>query len=206
MHGNTVLKKNTGLGAAAIILITLVGLAVLAALFGIGQYNGFVSLDTTLQQAASNVDVQLKRRADLIPNLVQTVKGYAKHEKDVFTNIAMARSQLLSARTGENPGKAAAANANFSSALGRLLALAENYPNLKADKQFIQLQDELAGTENRITYARTQYNEIVRNYNTAIRVFPSNIIASITGFQSKQSFEAAEADKIVPKVSFEEKP
>jgi LemA protein len=146
--------RRAGVNGNATLWIIL-GVVAMLGLWGVGNYNGLVGESTTVENAAANIDTQLKRRADLIPNLVQTVKGYAKHEKGVFDEIAAARSKLLNADSGKDPQGAAAANAQMTGALGRLLAVAENYPNLKADQNFNKLQDELAGTENRINYART---------------------------------------------------
>jgi LemA protein len=165
-------------------------------------YNKLVTQDTDVEQKAANIESQLKRRADLVPNLVATVKGYAKHEQSVYADIAAARSRLLSADVGKNPQEAAAANSAFNSSLGRLLAIAENYPQLKADQNFIRLQDELTGTENRINFARIEYNESVKNYNLSIRTFPSNIVAGITGFERRAPFEATAAERATPKVEF----
>jgi LemA protein len=189
---------NKGVSAVIIVL----GIVVVLALWCVGSYNSLVGEQTTVEQAASNIDTQLKRRADLIPNLVQTVKGYAKHEKGVFEDIAAARSRLLNANSTTDPKAAAAANAQMTGALGRLLAVAENYPNLKADQNFNKLQDTLEGTENRINYARLQYNDVVRNYNVKVRSFPNNILAGLFGFQAKSVFEATEAEKATPKVEF----
>ncbi|MEM0951049.1 MAG: LemA family protein [Cyanobacteria bacterium P01_H01_bin.74] len=172
-------------------------------MWGVGGYNTLVQKDTVIELKASNIEAQMKRRADLIPNLVSTVKGYASHEKEIYENIANARSRLLSANVGKNPQEAAAASRAFQGSLGRLLAVAENYPQLKADQNFIRLQDELTGTENRMGFARVQFNEAVQAYNLAVRTFPTSLIAGITGFGKKEPFEAEEADKAVPKVSFE---
>ncbi|MEB3244727.1 MAG: LemA family protein [Vampirovibrionales bacterium] len=185
-----------------VILGVIAGVILLLGLWGVGSYNALVSQDTVVEQKSADVQSQLKRRADLVPNLVQTVKGYAKHETEVFKDIANARARLLSADVGKNPGEASEANAAFNSSLGRLLALAENYPNLKADQNFIRLQDELSGTENRINYARLQYNDSVKNYNLAVRSFPSNIIAGLSGFEKRAPFEASKAEQATPYVAF----
>lgn len=195
-------KAQAGLGSAAMVLIVLASLLVIGGLWVAGGYNNLVQLDTQVENSASNIDSQLKRRADLIPNLVATVKGYAKHEKEVYADIANARSRLLSADVQRDPKAAASANAAFNSSLGRLLAIAENYPQLKADQNFIRLQDELTGTENRINVARIQYNDSVKNYNSSVRRFPGNIIAGITGFSTHSFFEASAAEKETPKVEF----
>jgi LemA protein len=195
-------KKCSGLGAAAIILIGLLAVLVFGGLWLAGGYNSLVGLDTQVQERASNIDSQNKRRADLVPNLVATAKGYAKHESGVYADIAQARSRLLSANTQSNPKEAASANSSFNSSLGRLLALAENYPELKADRNFTALQDELTGTENRLNLARVEYNDTVKDYNTAVRVFPGSVIAGFTGFHAHAFFEAAETEKATPKVEF----
>jgi len=194
--------RQPGLGAAAMILVVLAAIVVIGGLWIMGGYNGLVAKDTEVELRASNIQSQLKRRADLIPNLVATVKGYAKHESGVYTEIAQARSRLLAADVNKNPHEAAAANAAMTGSLGRLLALAENYPQLKADENFIRLQDELSGTENRINYARLQYNDSVKDYNLSVRTFPNSIVAGMTGFSRKTPFEATEAEKAVPKVEF----
>ena len=194
--------KQPGLGTGAMVALVVLGVLVVGGLFFAGTYNGLVGADTTVEQKAADLDSQLKRRADLIPNLVSTVKGYASHEKDIFESVANARSRLLSADVRKDPAEAAQANGAFNSALGRLLAIAENYPQLKADQNFIRLQDELTGTENRITFGRIQYNEAVKNYNLKVRSFPTVLLAGMMGFERKASFEATEAEKAVPKVAF----
>jgi LemA protein len=178
-------------------LIPLVGVA----LSGCG-YNRIQSLDERAAAAKQQIEVQLQRRADLIPNLVTTVRRYAEHEEQVFTNVAEARSRLIGAVQSGDPGQMAAANAQLSGALGRLIAVAEAYPQLKADQQFLRLQDELAGTENRIAVARTDYNETAREYNSYIRQFPQNLTAKVTGADPRQYFEAAETAGQAPRVDF----
>ncbi|HAA63860.1 LemA family protein [Thermoanaerobacter uzonensis] len=184
------------------LIITLIVLAVIAVLvFGTiyGTYNQLVALDENVNSKWSQIDNQLQRRADLIPNLVETVKGYATHEKEIFDSVNKAREKLLSANTVADK---AASNEELNTALGRLLAIAENYPNLKADANFRQLSDELAGTENRIAVARMDYNNAVQAYNTKIRSFPTSIIANMFGFKEREYFKADEAAKTVPKVDF----
>lgn len=195
-------KRGRGMGTAAIILLVILAIVVIGGLSIAGAYNNLVGLDTQVQQYASNVDVQLKRRADLIPNIVNTVKGYAKHEKDIYIGIAEARSRLLNSDFRKNPQEAAAANNALSSSLGRLLAIAERYPDLKANQNFIGLQDTLEGTENRISEARRQYNEVVTAYNTKVRSFPVVMVAPMMGFTPKPVFEAAQSERATPTVNF----
>jgi LemA protein len=183
--------------------LAVLGVIVLLALvvggMVVGRYNSIVRQNEQINNAWAQVKVVLQRRADLIPNLVETVKGYAAHEKEVFENVAQARSKLAGAST---PAEASAANAGLSSALGRLLAIAENYPQLKANENFIRLQDELAGSENRIAVERRAYNEAVRAYNAYIKTFPNNFIAGMFNFKEREYFEADEAAKEAPKVKF----
>jgi len=178
------------------------GLVVLAVIVGgwlMGSYNRMVTEREGVDKAWAQVENVLQRRGDLIPNLVETVKGYAAHEKEVFESVADARGRLAGATS---PQEAAAANAGMTSALGRLLAIAENYPELKANENFIRLQDELAGSENRIATERMRYNEVVRSYNTLIKRFPGNFIAGFFGFAEKEYFEATPESREVPKVKF----
>jgi LemA protein len=183
-----------------IVIITLL----LIGLLSFGKYvsvrNTLVSKNEAVKSAWSQVDVVLQRRADLIPNLVETVKGYAKQEQTVFGDIAKARSALLSAGTPE--GKIAA-NQQLDGALGRLLAIAENYPQLKSNENFLRLQDELAGTENRIAVERKRYNDTLQDYNTYVQQFPNNIFAQWAGFKPNNAyFAATEGSREVPKVNF----
>jgi LemA protein len=183
-------------------LVVAAGLVVLAVIVGgwlMGSYNGMVTEREGVDKAWAQVENVLQRRGDLIPNLVETVKGYAAHEKEVFESVADARGRLAGATS---PQEAAAANAGMTSALGRLLAIAENYPELKANENFIRLQDELAGSENRIATERMRYNETVRSYNTLIKRFPANFIAGFFGFAEKEYFEATPESREVPKVKF----
>ena len=166
-------------------------LLVVVAASGCG-YNTIQKLDEQANSAQGNIESQLQCRADLIPNLVNTVKGYAQHEEKVFADIANARSRLLGAKNSGDPEQMANANAQFTGALGRLLALSESYPLLKADASFRQLSDELTGTENRIAVARTDYNEAVRQYNTAIRTFPTALTARVTGAKQRKYFEVTD--------------
>jgi LemA protein len=185
-----------------LILISVVVIVLaLAGLFGsyIRYHNAFVSLEERIDGAWAEVENNLQRRADLIPNLVATVKGYARHEEEVFTEIANARSKLLGA--GGINEKAAAAS-EFESALGRLLVVVEKYPELKADQRFAELQDELAGTENRLAVARMRYNESVQVFNARIRSFPGSMIAGMMGLEKRNYFEAASGTEKVPEVLF----
>lgn len=163
-------------------------------------YNNLVVLRERIKDALSNIDVQLKRRTDLIPNLVETVKGYAKHEKTVFENVTKARSAVM--ESGDNLHKKAAAENMLTDALKSLFAVAEAYPDLKASDNFKHLQEELTDTENKISYSRQFYNSNVLDYNQKIQMFPANMIAGRFGFTQKEFFEADEADKKEVKVSF----
>ena len=187
----------------AVVGVVLVLLLLVAGLVGasyVSSKNEMVRKNEAIKQAWSQVDVVLQRRADLIPNLVETVKGYAKHEQTVFGDIANARAGLLNAKT---PADKIAANGQLDGALGRLLLIVENYPNLKADQNFMALQDELAGSENRIAVERRRYNEAIQDYNTYIGLFPNSIFASWAGFQRNNDyFAASEGARVAPKVDF----
>ncbi len=165
-------------------------------------YNKIQQLDERAQAYQGQIEVQLQRRADLIPNLVQTVKGYAQHEEAVFTNVANARAGLLNAVKSGDAEQMATANAALTGALGRLLAVVENYPQLKADQGFLRLQDELAGTENRIAVSRNDYNGAVNEYNAYIRQFPAVITAKVTGAKPRKYYTAAPGSTEAPKVDF----
>lgn len=184
-------------------LLAVLGLLLVVALLVGGTYvgrrNEMVRKTEDVNLAWSQVDVVLQRRADLIPNLVETVKGFAAQEQTVIGDIARARAALLGAKT---PGDRMAANGQLDGALGRLLVVVENYPNLKSNENFLRLQDELAGTENRIAVERRRYNEVVRDYNVYITTFPNNIFAGWGGYTRKQTFEAAPASREAPKVQF----
>jgi LemA protein len=186
-------------GCLAAVIITVVVVAIILVSTLIGTYNSLVTMNEEVQTALSQIDNQLQRRNDLIPNLVETVKGYAAHENEIFQSIAEARSKLMGAGTMQ---ERADADAEVRSALNRLMVIVENYPNLKADASFRQLSDELAGTENRIAAARRDYNNIARDYNTRIRRFPSSIIAGIFNFERFEYFEAQEGAREVPNVDF----
>ena len=195
------MKKNKGL------IITIV-VIVLVALWGISSYNGLVGMDENVSNKWANVETQYQRRSDLIPNLVSTVKGYAKHEQQTLEDVVKARSEATQVKVdAENltPEKLAAfqkAQSGVSSALGRLLAVAENYPDLKANQNFLELQSQLEGTENRITVARKDFNDTAKSYNQAIRQFPKNILAGMFGFEKKSYFEAEAGSEKAPKVEF----
>ncbi|MGI8496543.1 MAG: LemA family protein [Gemmatimonadaceae bacterium] len=166
-------------------------------------YNTIQSLDEQTNSARSQIEVQLQRRADLIPNLVQTVKGYATHEETVFKEVADARARLAGSIQTHDPSQMASADAQMTGALGRLLAISEAYPQLKANENFIRLQDELTGTENRIAVSRKDYNDAARQYNTYIRTFPQALTAKATGAKSKSYFEVANAGvRETPTVDF----
>ncbi len=166
-----------------------------------GTYNSLVTMDEKVKASWAQVENQLQRRYDLIPNYVETVKGYARHEKEVFVQVTKARSQVGSANTTSEKIQA---NNQLSSALARLLVVVERYPELKANTNFIRLQDELAGTENRIAVERRRYNETVRVYNTRVRSFPTNMIAGMFGFEKAAFFEVPKEKQEAPKVNFSE--
>jgi LemA protein len=186
------------------IALVVIGVLVLVGLlFGgqmIGIRNDLATQKNQIDGTWAEVDVQLQRRAELIPNLVNTVKGFAAHERQVLESIASARSALLSARS---PAEKIAANSQLDSAIGRLLVVVENYPQLRANENFLRLQDELAGTENRIALSRRRYNEAIQQYNTTIDRFPNNIAAGIFGFQRNDAyFKTDPAARVAPKVQF----
>jgi len=186
---------------ALIVVVIVVGLIALIA-FGqyVGVRNTLVQKNEAVKAAWSQVDIVLQRRADLIPNLVETVKGIALQEQTVFGDIAKARSALLSAGS---PQEKIAANQQLDGALGRLLVVVENYPQLKSNENFLRLQDELAGTENRIAVERKRYNDTLQDYNTYVQTFPHNIFAGWAGFKTNEAyFAASEGSRTVPKVNF----
>lgn len=182
----------------SIILILAVALGI-PILWGTCAYNEMVAAEQEVDAGWAQVENVLQRRADLIPNLVATVKGIAGQEQAVFTAVAEARSRLLAAR---GPAEAGEADAALSSALGRLLAISERYPELRSSENFLRLQDELAGTENRIAVERRRYNELVRDYNVAIKRFPRRIFAALFGFEPREFFQAAAGAEQVPRVDF----
>jgi LemA protein len=199
------------MGALIIFLIVLAAIAVLVLVFVVGQYNALVVLRNRFKNAFSQIDVQLKRRYDLIPNLVETAKAYMQHESKTLEAVTQARNLAQSAggRAAANPGDPAAmrelagAEAGLTGALGRLLAVAENYPDLKANQNMMQLTEELTSTENKVAFARQAYNDAVMAYNTKREVFPTNIIAGIFNFAAAELFQVDNAaERQAPKVSF----
>ena len=195
------MKKNKGL------IITVVVIA-LVAIWGISSYNGLVSMDENVSNSWANVETQYQRRSDLIPNLVNTVKGYAKHESETLESVMAARSQATQVKIDPSnctPQQLAAyqkAQGDVTTALGKLLAITENYPDLKANQKFLELQSQLEGTENRINVARKDFNDTAKKYNTSLRRFPRNIIASMFGFEKRNYFEAEAGAEKAPKVEF----
>ncbi len=181
-------------------MFILIGLIILAILFIWSLYNGLVTAKLRVKEAWSQIDVQLKRRSDLIPNLVETVKGYAKHEKSVFENVTKARSALLSA---SGPKDKAEANNMLAGALKTLFAVAEAYPDLKASENFLTLQKELEDAEDKIAYARQFYNTSVMEYNTKIKLFPNVLLAQSLGFTEEEFFEAKDEERAKPEVKFD---
>lgn len=180
-------------------MYVLIGVGVMLVIYLIATYNGFVVLKTRIQEALSGIDVQLKRRAELIPNLVQTVKGYAKHEKDVFENVTKARSALMKA---EGVHEKAVANNMVTDALKSLFAVAEAYPQLRANENFLDLQRQLEDTEDKVAYARQFYNSNVMDYNAKLGMFPSNVVGSFFGFKSYEFFQADEEERKKVDVAF----
>ena len=195
------MKKNKGL------IITIVVIA-LVAIWGISSYNGLVSMDENVSNQWANVETQYQRRSDLIPNLVNTVKGYAKHESETLESVMAARSQATQVKIDPSnctPQQLAAyqkAQGDVTTALGKLLAITENYPDLKANQNFLELQSQLEGTENRINVARKDFNDTAKKYNSSLRRFPRNIIASMFGFEKRNYFEAEAGAEKAPKVEF----
>ena len=180
-------------------IIAIVAIIVLLVIYMISTYNGLVSLRNKKDDQWSQIDVQLKRRADLIPNLVEIVKGYAKHEKETFEEVIKARSAYATAKTPEDEMKA---SGEITQALNKLFALAEAYPELKANENFLGLQKDVSDTEDKISYARQFYNDSVLTYNNKVQMFPSNIIANMFNFKKATFFEMNEKEKEAPKISF----
>ena len=188
--------------------IIIVAVALLLVLWGVSGYNGIVEMDENVNNQWANVEAQYQRRTDLIPNLVSTVKGYAAHEKSTLEAVMQARSQATQVKidpancTPEQLAAYQKAQGDVTTALGKLLAITENYPQLKANENFMELQSQLEGTENRITVARRDFNAAAKEYNTVIRKFPKNIIASMGGFEKHNYFEAEAGAEKAPKVEF----
>ena len=186
-------------------VIILIVLAIII-MWGIGKYNGMVKESQKVEKAWGDVEAQYQRRADLIPNLVETVKGYASHENQTLQDVVNARAKATSITVDINDEaslkKFQDAQGELSQALGRLIAVSESYPDLKANQNFLELQSQLEGTENRITTARNAFNEAARSYNTGIMTFPSNIIANMFGFKSKAYFASKEGADVAPEVKF----
>ena len=188
--------------------IVIIAVVTILALWGITGYNGLVTQEEKVETEWAQVETQYQRRADLIPNLVSTVKGYASHEKETLNAVIQARSQATQIKvdasnlTAEKLAEFQQAQGAVSSALGKLLAISENYPDLKANDQFLGLQNQLEGTENRIGVARTRFNEVAKTYNTTIRRFPKNILAGIFGFDKRPYFEADAGSEKAPSVEF----
>ena len=182
-----------------IAIIIIVVIVVLVALIFVAQYNGLVRLRNRIDNAWSQIDVQLERRHDLIPNLVETVKGYASHEKETLENVVKARNQAVAATGAAQQGQAENV---LTGALRQLFAVAEAYPDLKANQNFLQLQEELTSTEDRVAYARQFYNDSVVKYNNKIHSIPSNIIAGMFNFHEREYFEGEEEARTVPRVQF----
>jgi LemA protein len=182
------------------ILIIILAVVAVILIWLIAAYNRFVVLKNRIDNAWSQIDVQLKRRFDLIPNLIETVKGYAKHEKKVFTDVTAARTAVMNATTLPEKAKA---NNQLSSTLKSLFAVAENYPKLEANQNFMMLQEELSGTESKIAYARQAYNDSVLSYNNGVQMFPGSIIAGMFNFKQREFFKTDEVEKANVKVKFE---
>jgi len=182
-----------------IVLIILVAVAVVFILWTVGIYNSLIKLRNRVKNAWSQISVQLKRRHDLIPNLVETAKGYMKHERETLENVVKARNMAMGA---QGAGEAAQAENMLSQSLKSLFAVVENYPDLKANQNMMQIQEELTSTENRISFARQHYNDSVMTFNNGIQMFPRNIIAGMFNFKEEEFFEVPEEEKEVPKVQF----
>lgn len=202
------MKSISVLPKSMIVLLSFLAIIGLGLLWGVGVRNGLVQEDENVSTAWANVQTQYQRRADLIPNLVNTVKGYAKHEEQTFKEVVEARAKATQITvnpenlTPEKLKEYQAAQGELGSALGKLIAVSENYPQLKANENFMELQAQLEGTENRINESRKRYNESVQSYNLKVRTFPANLVAGLCGFQTKNKFEADAAAQNAPKVEF----
>lgn len=191
--GKNMMNKKTEVLIGAVVAVVILIISM------IGSYNSLISKETKVSESMANIDTQLTRRADLIPNLVNTVKGYAAHETAVFESVTQARENMLGAQT---VSEKAEASDELTGALGKLIAIAEAYPELKSDTLYVSLMDELAGTENRIAISRENYNGAVAAYNKSIKIFPTSIIANMAGFHKAELFEASESAKEVPNIEF----
>ncbi len=176
-----------------------IGVVIVVGLIFVSFYNKIIKLENGIDNAWAQIDVQLKRRADLVPNLVDTVKGYASHEKTVLENVTKARASLM---TAQSPAAAMAAEGMLEQALGKLFAVAEAYPDLKANQNFLQLQDELTHTENKVSFARQFYNDTVLRFNNAVETFPGNFFAGMMGKKERAMLEVPAADRELPRVNF----
>ena len=192
--------ERRGLGSGTKIIIGIIVVVLLFVIFLSGKYNRMVKAEERVKTEFSNISVQLQRRNDLIPNLVNTVKGYATHEKETFKAVTDARERMMGANT---VNETVEADGELTQALGRLIAVAEAYPELKANENFLSLQDQLEGTENRIAVARKDYNQTVNDYNIVIRSFPTNIIAGMFGFEKYELYQGTEQSEQVPVIDFE---
>ena len=191
--------RKGAISTATIILIAIIGIVAILGLSAVGTYNSLVTSREAVTTEAANIDTYLQRRADLIPNLVNTVKGFTSHENEIIDKITSARENLLNANTTEEK---LAANNELTKDLNALMVIVENYPDIKSSENFIALQDELSGTENRIATARKDYNEAAKSYNIKLQSFPTNIIAGMFNFEKVDYFEADESSKDVPVVDF----
>ena len=185
---------------SSIVVLVLIAIIIIVIAMFVSSYNGIIAKSEEVDNKFATIDTQLQRRGELIPNLVNTVKGYAKQEQDVINSVTEARTKLAGATTVSDKAKA---DEELTGALNRLMVVVENYPDLKSSQNFIQLSDELAGTENRIATARRDYNEAVKEYNLKIKRFPTNIIAGMFGYSKRDYFEASEQSKEVPNVNFD---
>lgn len=185
---------------SSIVILAVIAIVIIIIAMFVSSYNNIVAKAEEVDNKFAAVDTQLQRRADLIPNLVNTVKGYAKQEQDVINSVTQARAKLAGATTVSDKAKA---DEELTSALNRLMVVVENYPDLKSSQNFIQLSDELSGTENRIATARRDYNEAVKEYNLKIKRFPTNLMAGMFGYSQRDYFEASEQSKEVPNVNFD---
>ncbi len=193
------MQKDKKMSTGKIVAIVLGAVVLIILFWGVGSYNSLVRLRENVDNQSSQIDTQLKRRADLIPNLVSTVKGYASHEKEIMDTVSKSREKLSGASSMQDKAQA---DSQLTSALNRLMFIVENYPDLKANENFKRLMDELSGTESRISVARRDYNSAVKEYNQKTRVFPTVIIANMMGFTQKEYFEAPPESKEVPNVDF----